>query len=48
MNYGRIASAAVGGFTVYFVMGGVLFGVLPWLRYRIPEIPSGIPVAGRD
>jgi hypothetical protein len=32
MNYGRIALAAVGGFAVYFVMGGVLFGALSWLR----------------
>ena len=40
MNYGRIALAAVGGFAVYFVMGGVLFGVLPRLRTEFQKYPA--------
>ena len=31
MNYGRIALAAVGAFVVYFVLGGLMFMVLPML-----------------
>jgi hypothetical protein len=40
MNYRRIALAAVGGFAVYFVMGGVLFGALPWLRTEFQKYPA--------
>jgi hypothetical protein len=40
MNYGRIAWAGLGGFVVYFVMGGLLFAVLPWLRTEFQKYPA--------
>jgi len=32
MNYSRIALAALGATVAYFVLGGILFGALPWLQ----------------
>ena len=32
MNYARIALAGLGGFVVYFVLGGLMFAVLPMLK----------------
>ena len=32
MNPGRIALAAIGAFVTYFVLGGLMFMVLPMLR----------------
>jgi hypothetical protein len=40
MNYRRIALAALGGFVVYFLMGGLLFGALPWLRTEFQKHPA--------
>ena len=40
MNYTRVFLAALGGFVVYFVMGGLLFAVLPWLRTEFQKYPA--------
>jgi hypothetical protein len=32
MNLSRIALAALGAFGAYFALGGILFGLLPFLR----------------
>jgi hypothetical protein len=37
---GRIALAGLGGFVVYFVGGGLLFAVLPWLRTEFQKYPA--------
>jgi hypothetical protein len=40
MNYARVFLAALGGFVVYFVMGGLLFAMLPWLRTEFQKYPA--------
>jgi len=40
MNLSRILLAAVGGFVAYFVIGGVAFGVMPWLRNEFLKYPA--------
>jgi len=40
MNYGRIALAAVGAFVAYFVIGGLTFGLLPWLKNEFLKYPA--------
>ncbi len=55
INYARVALAAAGGFVVYFILGGLLFAVLPWLKdefrkypavYRSQESMTGVFPAG--
>jgi hypothetical protein len=40
MNFSRIFLAAVGGFVAYFVMGGLAFGLLPWLKNEFLKYPA--------
>ena len=40
MNFSRILLAAVGGFVAYFVIGGVAFGAMPWLRNEFLKYPA--------
>ena len=40
MNYLRIALAGLGGTVAYFVMGGLLFGVVPQLRDEFRKYPA--------
>jgi len=40
MNLSRILLAAVGGFRGVFVIGGVAFGVMPWLRNEFLKYPA--------
>ena len=40
MNYSRIALAALGATVAYFVIGGVLFSALPWLREEFMKYPA--------
>ena len=40
MNYTRIALSALGGFIAYFVVGGILFGVLPSLKTEFLKYPN--------
>ena len=40
MNYSRIALAALGATVAYFVAGGILFGVLPWLQKEFLKYPG--------
>ena len=40
MNYSRILLAAVGGFVVYFAIGGLVFGLLPWLKNEYMKYPA--------
>ena len=40
MNYPRIALAALGGTVAYFVVGGILFGALPWLQKEFTKHPA--------
>lgn len=40
MNVPRIALAALGGFLVYFAIGGVLFGALPAMRSEFAKYPA--------
>ena len=40
MNYLRIALAALGGFVAYFVIGGMLFGLLPSLKAEFQKYPA--------
>ena len=40
MNYTRIALSALGGFVAYFVVGGILFGVLPSLKNEFLKYPN--------
>ena len=40
MNYSRIALAALGGTVAYFVVGGILFGALPWLQKEFLKYPA--------
>jgi hypothetical protein len=40
MNFTRIALAALAGFVAYFILGGVLFGMLPFLRTEFQKYPA--------
>ena|SRR5215469_15995824 len=40
MNYARILIASVCAFVAYFVYGGILFGLLPWLRTEFAKYPA--------
>jgi hypothetical protein len=40
MNIIRIALAALGGFIIYFVLGGLFFAVAPWLRHEFMKYPA--------
>jgi hypothetical protein len=40
MNFGRIALAAIGAFVTYFVLGGLMFMVLPTLRNQYAKYPA--------
>ena len=40
MNYSRIALAALGATVGYFVVGGILFGALPWLQKEFRKHPA--------
>jgi hypothetical protein len=40
MNYSRIALAALGATVAYFVLGGILFSAMPWLRKEFLEYPA--------
>jgi hypothetical protein len=40
MNYTRILLASVCAFIAYFIYGGILFGVLPWLRSEFARYPA--------
>jgi hypothetical protein len=40
MNLSRILLAAVGGFVAYFAIGGLAFGLLPWLKNEFMKYPA--------
>ena len=40
MNYARIALAGLGGFVAYFVLGGLMFAVLPTLKSEFLKYPA--------
>ena len=40
MNYARLALAALGGAVTYFVLGGILFAALPFLRDEFAKHPD--------
>jgi hypothetical protein len=40
MNFGRVVLAALGGFLAYFVLGGLLFAVLPALKNEFLKYPG--------
>ena len=40
MSWMRIALAALGAFVAYFVVGGLLFAVLPWLKTEFMKYPA--------
>ena len=40
MNYARILIASVCAFAAYFIYGGILFGLLPWLRTEFAKYPA--------
>ena len=40
MNYARILLASVCAFVTYFIYGGILFGLLPWLRTEFAKYPA--------
>jgi len=40
MNFTRIALAALGGFVAYFVLGGLSFAALPWLKNEFLKYPA--------
>ena len=40
MNYSRILLAAAGGFVAYFAIGGLAFGLLPWLKNEYMKYPA--------
>jgi hypothetical protein len=40
MNYTRILLAAFCAFIAYFIYGGILFGLLPWLRTEFAKYPA--------
>jgi hypothetical protein len=40
MNYARIALSGLGGFVAYFVLGGLMFAVLPTLKSEFLKYPA--------
>ena len=40
MNYPRILLASFCAFIAYFIYGGILFGLLPWLRTEFAKYPA--------
>jgi hypothetical protein len=40
MNLIRIALAALGAFIIYFVIGGITFGLIPKLRHEFTKYPA--------
>jgi hypothetical protein len=40
MNFTRIALAALGAFVAYFVLGGLTFVALPWLKNEFLKYPA--------
>jgi hypothetical protein len=40
MNLTRIALAAFGAFIAYFILGGIFFGALPFLRAEFAKYPA--------
>ena len=40
MNYARILLASLCAFVAYFIYGGILFGILPWLRTEYARYPA--------
>jgi len=40
MNFTRVILAGFGGFVAYFVLGGVFFGLLPFLRSEFAKYPA--------
>jgi hypothetical protein len=40
MNYARILIASVCALVAYFVYGGILFGLLPWMRTEFAKYPA--------
>ena len=40
MNFGRVVLAALGGFLAYFVLGGLLFALLPTLKNEFLKYPA--------
>ena len=40
MNFTRIALAAIGAFVAYFVLGGLSFAALPWLKNEFLKYPA--------
>jgi hypothetical protein len=40
MNWGRVVLSALGGFLAYFVLGGLLFAVLPTLKNEFLKYPA--------
>jgi hypothetical protein len=40
MNLSRLALAALGAFVAYFALGGIAFGLLPWLRNEYAKYPG--------
>jgi hypothetical protein len=40
MNFTRIGLAALGGFVAYFVLGGVIFAALPWIKNEFHRYPA--------
>ena len=40
MNFSRIALAAIGAFVAYFVVGGLIFGLLPSARNEFLNYPA--------
>lgn len=40
MNIGRILLAAFGAFVAYFLLGGAIFGALPFLRTEFQKYPA--------
>jgi len=40
MNIGRIGLATLAAFVTYFILGGAIFGALPWLREEFHKYPA--------
>lgn len=40
MNLSRVALAALGAFVAYFVVGGLSFAVVPWLKNEFLKYPG--------
>lgn len=40
MNVTRLALATLGGFVAYFILGGLMFAALPFLREEIMKYPA--------